>query len=108
MSSLWVGLAASAAATYCWRLFGVIASRKMTLDSALIQWVRAVATALISALVIRFVYAPSGLLAETELVSRSVALAISVIAYFTFGKRIEIGVASAAGALILFEVLSPS
>ena len=108
MSSPWFGLAASAAATYCWRPFGVVASRQMTPDSPLIQWVRAVATALISALVIRFIYAPSGLLAETEFASRSVALAVGVIAYFVFGKRIEIGVASAAGALILFEVLLPS
>jgi branched-subunit amino acid transport protein len=108
MSGLWFGLAASAAATYCWRLFGVIASRQMTADSALIQWVRAVATALISALVIRFIYAPSGLLAETAFASRGVALAVGVIAYLALGKRIEIGVASAAGALILLEALLPS
>jgi branched-subunit amino acid transport protein len=103
MSALWLGLAASAAATYCWRLFGVIASRQMTADSPLIQWVRAVATALIAALVIRFIYAPSGLLAETELSSRSVALAVGVIAYLALGKRIPFGVAAAAAALVLLE-----
>jgi hypothetical protein len=103
MSGVWFGLAAAAAATYCWRLFGVMASRQMTADSPLILWVRAVATALITALVVRFIYAPSGLLAETELSSRTLALAAAVAGYFAAGKRIEAGVAVAAIVFVSLE-----
>jgi len=86
-------------------LFGVMASRRMAADSPLILWVRAVATALIAALVMRFVYAPSGLLAETQLSSRILALAAAVGGYFVAGKRIEAGVATAAIVFVILESL---
>jgi branched-subunit amino acid transport protein AzlD len=103
MSGVWVNLAAAAAATYCWRFFGVVASRQMSADSPLILWIRAVATALIAALVLRFVYAPSGLLAATELSSRILALGAAVGGYFAAGKRIEAGVATAALVFVILE-----
>jgi hypothetical protein len=105
MTGVWLNLAAAAAATYCWRVFGVVASRQMAADSPLILWVRAVATALIAALVVRFIYAPSGLLAETALSSRILALAASVGGYFAAGKRIEAGVAVAAMIFVTLESL---
>ena len=105
MNGVWLHLAAAASATYCWRLFGVLASRQMTSDSPLILWVRAVATALIAALVVRFIYAPSGLLAETELSSRILALAAAVGGYSVSGSRIEAGVATAAIVFVLLESL---
>ena len=105
MNGVWFHLAAAATATYCWRLFGVLASRQMTADSPLILWVRAVATALIAALVVRFIYAPSGLLAETELSSRMVALAAAVGGYVASRRRIEAGVAAAAIVFVILESL---
>lgn len=103
MTQVWIHLAAAVAATYCWRFFGVVASRQMASDSPLILWVRAVATALIAALVVRFVYAPSGLLSETAFSSRAVALLAAVVGYFALGKRIEAGVASAAVVFVMME-----
>ena len=105
MNGVWLHLTAAATATYCWRLFGVLASRHMTADSPLILWVRAVATALIAALVVRFVYAPSGLLAETDISSRILALSAAVAGYFVSGRRIEAGVATAAIVFVLLESL---
>ena len=105
MNGVWLHLTAAAAATYCWRLFGVLASRQMTADSPFILWVRAVATALIAALVVRFIYAPSGLLAETELSSRMLALAAAVGGYFASHRRIEAGVAAAAIVFVVLESL---
>jgi branched-subunit amino acid transport protein len=103
MNQLWIGLAVSAAATYCWRVFGVLAARQMRADSPLLLWVRAVSTALIAALVVRFVYAPSGLLADTAFLSRALALTAAVIGYFALGRRIEAGVGSAAVVFVLME-----
>jgi hypothetical protein len=105
MNGVWLHLTAAATATYCWRLFGVLASRQMTADSPLILWVRAVATALIAALVVRFIYAPSGLLAETDISSRILALSAAVAGYFVSGRRIEAGVAMAAIVFVLLESL---
>ena len=105
MSGVWLNLAAAAGATYCWRMFGVLASRRMAADSPLILWVRAVATALIAALVVRFIYAPSGLLAETASSTRILALAASVGGYFAAGKRIAAGIAVAAIVFVTLESL---
>lgn len=105
MNPIWLHLAAAAAATYGWRFLGVLASRRISVESPLILWIRAVATALIAALVVRFVYAPSGLLAQTAFLSRAVALPAAVISYFAFGRRIEAGVAAGAGIFALLEML---
>jgi hypothetical protein len=105
MSGVWLNLATAAGATYCWRLFGVVASRRMAADSPLMIWVRAVTTALIAALVMRFIYAPAGLLAETALSTRILALAASVGGYFAVGRRIEAGVAVAAIVFVTLENL---
>jgi hypothetical protein len=107
MSMMWMGLAFSAAATYGWRLLGVLAARRIPIDGPLLLWVRAVATALITALVARFIYAPSGLLADTAFSSRGLALAAAVIGYFALGRRIEAGVASAAVVFVTSELICP-
>ena len=106
MSVIWMGLVFSAAATYCWRLLGVLAVRRIPVAGPILLWVRAVATALITALVARFIYAPSGLLADTAFASRGLALAAAVIGYFALGRRIEAGVASAAVAFVILELIA--
>jgi len=105
MSHAWGYLLAAAAATYVWRVLGVAASRRMGGESPLILWVKSVATALIAALVVRFVYAPSGLLLETGFVSRATALAAAVAGYYALGRRIEAGVGSAALVFVIMETL---
>jgi branched-subunit amino acid transport protein len=105
MTHAWGYLLIAAAATYIWRVLGVVASRRMGGESPLILWVKAVATALIAALVVRFVYAPSGLLLETTFASRATALAAAVAGYYALGRRIEAGVGSAALVFVIMESL---
>jgi branched-subunit amino acid transport protein len=105
MSQLWGYLFAAGAATYVWRILGVAASRRMEVESPLILWIKSVATALIAALVVRFVYAPSGLLLETAFASRVIALGAAVAGYYALGRRIEAGVGSAAMVFVISESL---
>jgi hypothetical protein len=105
MNDLAVALIASAAGTYVWRALGVVAIRRLDPESPTLLWVRAVATALIAALIVRFVYDPSGLLSETAFPSRALALAASVVGFFAAGRRIESGVGAGAGTLMLLEAL---
>ena len=105
MNQLWGYLLAAGAATYVWRILGVAASRRMEVESPLILWIRSVATALIAALVVRFVYAPSGLLLETAFASRVIALGAAVAGYYALGRRIEAGVGSAAMVFVISESL---
>jgi branched-subunit amino acid transport protein len=108
MSHAWGYLLIAGAATYVWRALGVAASRQMAVESPLILWTKGVATALIAALVVRFVYAPSGLLLETAFASRAVALAAAVAGYYALGRRIEAGVGCAALVFVILEGLRSS
>jgi branched-subunit amino acid transport protein len=105
MSQVWGYLLAAGAATYVWRALGVAASRQRDVETQLILWTKSVATALIAALVVRFVYAPSGLLLETAFASRAIALGAAVAGYYALGQRIEGGVGSAALVFVILESL---
>ncbi len=92
-------------ATYLWRYLGALAAQRIDPDNIVLLWVRSVATALIAALVMRFVYAPSGLLAETMVASRVLALLSGAAVFYAAGKRLEAGVGAAALAMIATEYL---
>ena len=94
---------AGSAATYLWRFLGVVYASRLAPDSAILDWVRAVATALIAALIMRIVLVPPGALAETALVSRGLALAAGALVFY-FGRRMIVaGVAGAYVVLLLSE-----
>ena len=98
-------LVAGGLATYLWRYLGALAAQRIDPENTALLWVRSVATALIAALVIRFVYAPSGLLAETLLSSRAAALVTAVAVFFAAGKRLEAGIGAAALVMIAVEYI---
>jgi branched-subunit amino acid transport protein len=96
-------LLAGSLATYVWRFLGVVYASRLAPDSAILDWVRAVATALIAALIMRIVLVPPGALAETSLVSRGLALVAGALV-FHFGRRmIFVGVAGAYVVLLISE-----
>lgn len=97
-------LGAGFAVTYVWRALGVVAVKQIEPDGKLLLWVRAVATALVSALVMRITFSPAGLLAETASLSRAAALVTGLAAYYLF-RRVELGVAAAVVALAGVEIV---
>lgn len=93
-------LIAGVAATAVWRLLGLALSRGLAEDSPLLEWVRAVSTALVAGLVARTVMFPPGALAEVELAARVGAFALGIALYMLGGKRLGLGVLGAALALL--------
>lgn len=67
---------------------------RLEVGSAILDWVRAVATALIAALVVRMAVAPPGELADAQMASRLLALAAGVGGYYLAGRAIAGGVAA--------------
>lgn len=96
-------LFAGSAATYIWRFLGVVYASRLDQGSAVLDWVRAVATALIAALIMRIVLVPPGALAETALVSRLVSLAAGALAFRFGGRTIFAGVVGAFAVFLLVE-----
>ena len=87
-------------ATDSWRFMGVYFGGRIAEESDLLVLVRAVATALVAAVIGNLVIFPSGALAEAALALRLGAAAGGFAAYLFFGKRMVVGIVVAELILI--------
>jgi hypothetical protein len=96
-------LVAGVAATVFWRLLGLFLSAGLSEDSAWLEWVKAVSTALVAGLIARTVLFPPGALADVPLAIRLGAFALGVAVYFAARRHMGLGIFCAAGALVLAQ-----
>ncbi len=87
--------------TYIWRGSAVLLVKRMTTDSPVLLWVRSVATALVAAIVTKLVLVPPGLLGETSLTARLLALAVSVTCFYAVPRH-KATFAVLAGSAVIF------
>ena len=85
-----------------WRALGVVVSRGLDERSEIIVWVRAVATTLLAAVVMKLLLTPSGALAAAPLLARLGAVLVGIGVYFLARRSVIAGVI--AGELILISV----
>lgn len=88
------------------RWLGLYLGRSFPADSELFVWVRAVATALVAALVMRLIIFPAGELAEVSIWVRAVAGLSGVAIYFAAQRRLAAGVGGAAIVLIVAGLMT--
>lgn len=84
-----------------WRWIGLVVGRGLDEESEIILWVRAVATALVAAVVARIVLIPPGALAAVPLSVRLVALGGGVLAYYFIRRSAFAGVLVGEAILIV-------
>ena len=87
-------------ATDVWRFLGVYFGGRITDDATILVLVRAVATALVAAVIGNLIVFPSGELANTALVLRAGAAAAGFAAYLATGKRMLIGIIAGETVLV--------
>jgi len=87
-------------ATDSWRFLGVYLGGRIADDSDLLVLVRAMATALVAAVIGNLIAFPTGALASSSLALRAGAAALGFLAYFFLGKRILLGICVAEAVLI--------
>lgn len=87
-------------ATDSWRFLGVYFGGRISDDSEALVLVRAVATALVAAVIGNLVMFPSGALAETSAVLRVGAMAGGFAAYLAAGRRVPVGILVAEAILL--------
>ena len=75
-----------------WRALGTVAGGWIDPDGEWIVAVRAVANALVAAVVARIVFTPPGALAEVPLGLRLTAFALAVVVYAATGYRLFVGI----------------
>jgi hypothetical protein len=93
-------LIAGALATDVWRWMGVVAGVALKEDSEALNWVRAVATALVAGVVGQLIAFPSGELAATPLALRVAAAALGWLAFLLARKSVLVGVLTAEAVLL--------
>lgn len=89
-----------------WRWAAVFLSRGLADDSEILVWVRAVATALLAAVVAKLLLSPNGALAVIPALWRWGALAAGVAGYFLLRRSVLAGVVVGEGVLILAGYLA--
>jgi hypothetical protein len=82
-------------ATDSWRFLGIYLGNRISDRSDALVAVRAVATALVAAVIGNLIVFPSGALADTALPLRIGAAAAGFAAYLLVGRRILVGIAVA-------------
>jgi len=87
-------------ATDAWRFLGVYLGGRISEDSEALVLVRALATALVAAVIGNLIVFPSGALAASPLELRLLAAASGFVAYLMAGKRVLVGIAVAEAVLI--------
>ena len=85
-----------------WRALGVVVSRGLDERSEVIVWVRAVATTLLAAVVMKLLLTPTGALAAVPLFARFGAVLVGIGVYFLARRSVIAGVI--AGEVILISV----
>lgn len=95
----WTAIAVGAVVTYACRAVGVAVAGRMSADSAVIQWVEAVAYALLAALIARMILVPQGVLGDVSFGIRAVATLTGIGAYYACGRSLLAGTGVGAGLL---------
>lgn len=88
-------------ATDFWRWSGVIAGNRIDEKSEVLNWVRAVATALVAAVIAKLIVYPTGVLETSPLWLRLGAVGVGAAAFFAAGRKPVIGIGTSITALAL-------
>ena len=84
-----------------WRAIGTVASGWIDPDGEWIVLVRAVANALVAAVIARIVFQPVGVLAEVPLAVRLAAFGLALVAYAGTGYRLFVGIVVGEALLLV-------
>ena len=83
-----------------WRVLGLVASRGLDEDSEMLVWVRAVATAVLAAVIAKLAIFSPGALASIPLLIRLSAVASGLIGYYVIRRSVFAGVIVGEAVLI--------
>ncbi len=75
-------------ATGIWRLIGVLFYKKISEDGMLIKWINAVAYSMVSGVMMMILVYPTGILLNTSIEHRLMALGIGILLMIFYGKLI--------------------
>lgn len=101
-ASLWPYILLAAVATGIWRVLGVALAGRVKPNSAAFDAVNAVAYAMVAGLMMRVIVFPVGLVAETPMLDRIVALLAAVLVWKLRGGAVLEGLGAGIAVFALF------
>ncbi len=93
--------------TDIWRWLGVLAGNRLRDDSEALNWVKAVATALIAGVIGNLILYPTGALASAPVALRLIAAALGWGAFMATRKNVLTGVIAAELVLVIGWLVIP-
>jgi len=84
-----------------WRFLSIFIAHGVDEKSEVLEWVRAVATALLAGVVANILLTPAGALASVPLLARCAALALGLAVFALTRRSVVLGVATGEAAIIL-------
>ena len=84
-----------------WRALGLVLARGLNEDSEIVVWSRAVATAILAAVIAKLILFPSGTLDNIPLVVRIAAAACGFVAFICIKRSVFAGVLTGEAVLLL-------
>lgn len=88
-----------------WRVLGLVAARGLDEDSEIVVWVRAVATAVLAAVIAKLTIFSPGALASIPLGIRLMAVASGLAGYYLIRRSVFAGVITGEAVLIAGALL---
>ena len=95
-------------ATDSWRWLGVLIGNRLSDDSAVLIWVRSVATALVAAVIAKLILYPSGALLDFPVALRAGAAVFGFAVFLKFGRKPWIGIFTAVVTLVAGQIVLTS
>ena len=94
---MWAIVVLAFLGTAVWRVLGVIIGDRIPPGSLFSEWINAVAYAMVSGVMMLIIVFPSGLMAQTDLSWRLIALAVS-LAVMMLSRKMMLAVLAGVGA----------
>ena len=90
--------------TFLLRALGVVGAGRLEQDTPLFRWVGCVAFAIAAGLMAKILFLPSGVLAESALSSRLGGVAVGLLVFFAFQRRILLSLAAGLSSFLLIDL----
>ena len=87
--TIWFAIFLGTVATFMWRAAGVMLADKIPADSALMRWINMMAYAMVSGVMLVIMVYPTGILAETSLIHRLIALLLGMGVMLKWGHLLS-------------------
>ncbi len=98
---IWIVVVLSGLATYLWRALAVAIAGRVNPQSEAFKLFTCIAYAMLAGLIARRIVLPEGVLAETPLAYRLIAVATAVVVFFGFRRNLPLGTATGVGIFAL-------